>query len=177
MNEDLFWELIDAARLEADGEIESQVAALEKKLSLMSLQAIVDFQNLFVRFLDHAYDERLWAAGNILDELSDDCFHDFRAWLISRGKDAYFRCLDNPESLADIVAPGDRVTAEEMNAVPGSAYRQKTGQDVSELFSPRSREPELKNSSLIWKTPEGHSDPERLCALYPKLCALFGKPW
>ena len=85
-----FWKLIDASRLEAGGDVEEQVAVLTRELGRMPVEEIVSYENHFVHYLDEAYDERLWAAGYILDELGDDDFSDFRAWLVLRGRDPVF---------------------------------------------------------------------------------------
>jgi hypothetical protein len=176
MNEDQFWGIIERSRDKCNGEVESQAAELIRELSLLPEESIADYEAHFLRFMERAYDARLWAAGCILDELSDDGFTDFRAWLISRGRDAYFHCLENPEKLADFAVPGGRVTAEEINSVAYRAYSTRTGrQDFFERFS-FEFSPSLKNQTLSWKTAEGFPDPERLCSLFPQLCRRFGAP-
>lgn len=74
MNDSEFWKLIDASCSESAGDVEGQVAVLVRELCLMPVEEIMSYERLFVRYLDDAYDERLWAAGCILDELSDDGF-------------------------------------------------------------------------------------------------------
>lgn len=174
MNLDTFWELIERTSTEAGGDIEQQVAALVRELSALPIEEIFRFEEYLVQHSQKAYDAKLHAAGSVIDDLSDDDFQDFRLWLISRGKAAYSRCLDDPEALVEIAHPGDGITAEEMGAIASRAYREKTGtNDFSARFSPLPY-PELKNSSLAWKTPEGYADPVRLRVLFPKLWARFG---
>src|SRR4051794_34892070 len=129
MDEIGFWKLIDTSRNEADGDAEKQVAALVRELSRMPVEEIISYEELFIHYLDQSYDTRLWAAGNIIDELSDDGFLDFRAWLVSRGRDAFVRCLKDPEELTAVAKVGEMVTAEEMGIVSHRAYKLKTGTD------------------------------------------------
>ncbi len=175
MNDLMFWNLIEAAHRETNGDVERQIAALVSALCNMSVDEIFGFENLFIHYLDAAYDERLWAAGSILDELSNDGFWDFRAWLILQGRDAYANALDNPENLMSVVRPGARVTAEEMSGITQAAYRASTGKDdFSAVFQSRMNHPPIKNSSLDWKTKEGYPDAEKLRLLYPMLWDRFG---
>jgi hypothetical protein len=176
MTEDQFWTIIDECREKCDGEVECQAAQLIERLSREPEKAIAEYQAHFLRFMDQAYDARVWAAGSLLDELSDDGFTDFRAWLISRGRNPYFRCLANPEELTEIATPGERVTAEEINSVAYKAYSTKTGRsDFFERFH-FDFSPTLKNEALAWKTVQGFPDPEKLCSLFPQLCRRFGTP-
>lgn len=171
-----FWGIIDASRQSSPDDLQGQAGALVRVLTAMPVNSIVDFERHFLRFMANAYDARLWAAGCILDELSDDGFTDFRAWLISRGQDVYARCLDDPQHLAQVVAPGERVTAEEINSVAFKAYAAKTGRDdFFTRFHFEASTP-LKNPSLSWQAKEGYPDPERLCVLFPRLCERFGRP-
>ena len=53
-----------------------------------------------------AYKYGLWSAVRLMGHATDDGFTDFRAWLISQGKEAYFAALKEPDTLADL-DPGD----------------------------------------------------------------------
>ena len=175
MDDSKFWELIDAARAEAQGDVEKQSTVLTRILSQFPVEEILGYEHRFAHYLDKAYDKAIWAAGSILEDLGDDDFHDFRAWLISRGKTAYFEVLKDPEKLAEIAEVGERVTSEEFNWVPGNAYEAKTGKDdFGFIREPPEIDQELRNASLSYTTDEGYADPERLRALYPRLFKKFG---
>src|SRR4051794_334529 len=114
MTDAQFWKLIDASRTHAH-DVEEQAKLLTDELTKCDVIELLDFRRSFSWYLQDANDERLWAAGTIIDELSDDGFYDFRAWLISRGKEAYFHCLKDPEELCEYATPGERITAEELH--------------------------------------------------------------
>lgn len=173
---DQFWEIIERSRDSCHGEVECQTTELIKNVTLLTENAIFDYQVHYLKFMELAYDARLWAAGSILDELSDDGFTDFRAWLISRGRDVFFRCLTDPEALVDIVVLGERVTAEGISSVAYKAYMARTGRtDFFERYS-FNFAPILRNEGLSWKTVEGFPDPGKLCLLFPRLWGRFGIP-
>ncbi len=175
MTENEFWNLIDTSRAEAgERNVEGQVVVLVAALAGLPTEDIISFQKHFSGFSREAYDFRLFAAASVLDDLSDDGFHDFRSWLVSRGKTAFFRCLNDPETLAEIADLGDRVAVEEMGWVASEAYKQKTGRDDFDLLSESVPYPEFRNYDLKWVTPEGYADEARLKVLFPKLWAKFG---
>jgi hypothetical protein len=108
MDQNAFWALIGQTSVEANGVIDKQVTALVRELSRLTIEDIIQFEGHLVAYTRMAYDARLFAAGNLLDELSDDGFIDFRFWLILRGQEAYFKCLEDPEALTEIANVGQR---------------------------------------------------------------------
>jgi hypothetical protein len=175
MTEDRFWQLIDT-RLKAGGDIVRHADVLVAELSRMPIEEILSYESHYVRLSFEAYDRKLWAAASILEDLGDDDFLDFRDWLISQGKAAYFQVLNEPENLINLAEPGERVTAEEMGSVARRAYLARTGSDdFPALFTPPPH-PAIKNASLVWLKPEGCSDEQRLRVLFPKLWEKFRGP-
>ena len=175
MNEETFWQLIDRTRQASGGDIVLQCNLLVSALERMPVPDIFGYEDIYVRLVHAAFDERLWAAGCIMDDLSDDGFLDFRSWLISRGKTAYTECVKDPESLVNYATRGERVTAEEMNSVAARAYQLKTGTgSFVDSYVPKQECPEIKDASFDWKTAEGYPDQDRLRLIFPKLFSTFG---
>lgn len=52
-----------------------------------------DFHDAVHAYEDLAYKYGLWSAVRLMGHATDDGFTDFRAWLISQGKEAYFAAL------------------------------------------------------------------------------------
>ena len=174
MTDAFFWDLIDKSTKECDSDIEQQSQWLATRLSELTLADIFHFQEHLIRRKRDAYDGRLMAASAVLDDMDDDDFQDFRLWLVSRGKAVFEECFNDPEALAGIVEPGDRITAPEIGQAAAKAYEQVTGRDDFHLrFQLALPPPRLKNA-VVWQTREGYADPSKLRILFPQLWEKFG---
>jgi Protein of unknown function (DUF4240) len=101
MNRAAFWGLIESARAEADNDTERQSELLEERLSELPPRQIVRFQQIRRQMDERAYTWDIWGTAFVIDDgCSDDCFRDFRAYLISLGPRAFAAALRNPDSLA-----------------------------------------------------------------------------
>ena len=107
MDESRFWALIDESRAATTPALSNQPDILQQKLEKLSPEEIKCFDALFRQLWHDAYRDSLWAAAYIIEGgCSDDGFMDFRAGLISLGRDAYYAALQNPETLASQPVPG-----------------------------------------------------------------------
>jgi hypothetical protein len=103
MNEEEFWTLIEETKAQAENDDELQQQLITERLMQLPPQAISDFDDLFTLKTNQAYDHKLWAAADIIDGgCSDDCFMDFRGWLIAQGRQVYEKALADPDSLAEL---------------------------------------------------------------------------
>ncbi|WP_199538456.1 MULTISPECIES: DUF4240 domain-containing protein [unclassified Duganella] len=101
MNEQQFWQLIDAVKNEAGTRIESRPAVLQKHLSFLDPEAIQSFQQRYEALLLKANRWSLWGAASLMNGgCSDDGFKYFRDWLISEGEKTFKEPLAKPDSLA-----------------------------------------------------------------------------
>ena len=105
------------------------------------------------------------AAYVIEDGCSDDCFRDFRAYLISLGPRAYAAALRNPDSLAPIVQDAEKGDWENADDVAPDAYQGVTGEDIPGDSSDLSGRPRGK--------PWDDESQEALVQRYPALAARF----
>src|SRR4051812_27947969 len=98
-----FWQLIADTRSAADNDTGRQSELLKVRLRQLSPQARAEFARIRRRLDRRAYTWRLWGAAQMIEDgCSDDCFRDFRAYLISLGRDPYERALADPDSLASV---------------------------------------------------------------------------
>ncbi|MBI5531292.1 MAG: DUF4240 domain-containing protein [Deltaproteobacteria bacterium] len=178
MTETRFWEIIDssreAARLQERQPNQDFLALHEQSLAdaLRQLppEEIAAFDDRFRAYHRFAYRWDLWAAAYWLHGgCSDDGFTDFRACLISLGRVLYFKVLQEPDSLADIVDHPDvpYMQAEGFQYVASRVYEEKTGERI----------PYEPSDSHVVREPAGerldHDDEELMRERFPKLVARF----
>jgi hypothetical protein len=114
LTERRFWNVIsrslagtDSVRLTA----KKQERLLEQELERLSRDEHTGFLGHFYTCDRKAYRRDLWAvAFVVMGGCSNDCFMDFRTWLVLRGKRVYAAALRNPDSLCrefDKIPKGD----------------------------------------------------------------------
>lgn len=103
MNEQNFWQLIEAVKNEAGTDPESRPAVLQRHLSSLELGEIQSFQQRYEALLLEANSWNLWGAAYLMNGgCSDDGFKYFRDWLISEGERTFKGAVENPDSLASV---------------------------------------------------------------------------
>jgi Protein of unknown function (DUF4240) len=133
VDQDRFWELVEAAGAVAGGNCETQAIQLAAMLEQLPAEEIIAFERHSVRLLDEADRWDLWgAAYQINSGCSDDGFVYFRGWLLTQGRAIWEAALDDPDSLAThpAVATGDALECEDILYVASVAYQARTGEDI-----------------------------------------------
>jgi uncharacterized protein DUF4240 len=166
MNPAAFWGLIESTRAAADNDTERQSELLEERLSKLRPRQIVRFHQLRRQMDERAYTWDIWGAAYVIDDgCSDDCFRDFRAYLISLGPSAFAAALRNPDSLAPIVQDAEQGDWENADDVAPDAYQTATGDDFPADSSDLSGSPRGE--------PWDDGSQEMLVQRYPALAARF----
>lgn len=99
MTEDYFWALLNQCKDHGE-DINSQVEWLLAQLSQKPLIDIIAFDSILNDHYRASYTSNLWAATfTVLGGCTDDDFDDFRGWIVYLGKDAYYKAIENPETL------------------------------------------------------------------------------
>jgi Protein of unknown function (DUF4240) len=161
-----FWGLIEDTRAAASNDTGRQSELLEERLSQLPPQQIVDFARLRHRLDERAYTWDLWGAAYVIEDgCSDDCFRDFRAYLISLGRGTYERALRDPDSLASVVEDAEEGDWENADNVAPDAYESATGEDIPVDDSDLSGDPRGE--------PWDDEDQDALVARYPALAERF----
>ena len=127
MDVNQFWALIEKTRVENDQLGEQQAASLIQELTQLSLQDIIDFENIFNNFWARADQSNLQDAARFIVAFGDSGWKDFRGWLIGQGRQTYEKVLSDPDSLSEIISLEKRfdVTAELLLYVGQHAYKIK----------------------------------------------------
>ncbi|MDX2524218.1 DUF4240 domain-containing protein [Streptomyces europaeiscabiei] len=170
MDETEFWELVDKAREDAEGDPEDQADLLVERLGRLDPEAVLDFARHFESRYNRAYIWDLWgAAWVLLDGASDDAFDFFRCWLIGQGREVFEGAVHDPDSLAGLLDDFDEEIdgdGEELGYAADEAYEQLTGVVAPDLgIPPPPREPE--------GTPLDFEDESALAERCPKLWERF----
>jgi hypothetical protein len=166
LDEATFWRLIEETRSASGNETGRQSELLKDRLTQLSPQAIVDFARMRASFDRRAYTYDLWAAAYVIEDgCSDDCFRDFRGYLISLGRSAYENALQNADSLAPFVQDAEQGNWENADNVAPDAYSSVTGGDFPLDTSDLSGPPD--------GTQFNENDIAGLTSRYPQLAARF----
>jgi len=138
----------------------------DKAAAQKRAQAILDFAQIRRGLDKGAYTWDIWGAAEVVqDGCSDDCFRDFRGYLISLGRSPYENALRNPDSLASVVQDRETGNWESAVNVAPDAYSSATGDDFPLDDSDLSGEPS--------GTPFDDNDAAGLAERYPALAARF----
>jgi Protein of unknown function (DUF4240) len=166
MDEAAFWQLTAETREAAGGDTEGQSELLEEKLSRLPGEQIAEFQRIRHRLDEQAYSWDLWGAAYVIEDgCSDDCFRDFRSYLISLGREPYEAALRDPDSLAPVVQDAETGDWENADSVAGDAYESAVGEDIPADDSDLSGEPSGE--------PWDDEDQDALVQRYPRLAERF----
>lgn len=106
MNKEEFWQTIESVNHAVpDGNHEMVIRKLHEELLRYSPQDILDWDLIFREYSNAADRNDLWAACTALGaHATDDGFIDFRAWLISQGKNIYMDAMRDPDILPERVS-------------------------------------------------------------------------
>lgn len=104
-SEKRFWQLISSS-LDGTDSVDltwdRQEKLLEQLLVQLSRKEFIGFAWHFTKYYWRAYRQDLWAVAYVvMGGCSDDCFMDFRTWLVTRGKPVCQAALRDPDSLCD----------------------------------------------------------------------------
>jgi type IV secretory pathway VirB10-like protein len=166
MDETTFWRLVSETRRAAGDDTGTQSELLKERLAQLPPQAIVQFARIRARLDRLAYRWDLWAAASVIEDgCSDDCFRDFRGYVISLGPGPYRNALRNPDSLASVAQGAERGDWEGADDVAADAYSSATDDDFP-----------LDDSDLSGRPRGTPFDENGLAALqrrFPRLAARF----
>jgi hypothetical protein len=161
-----FWGLVDQSRAAAGGSTERASELLEAGLRRLPPEQIDAFQRMREELDRRAYTWELWGAAYVIEDgCSDDCFRDFRAYLISLGRGPYEAALANPDSLARVVQDAETGDWENADDVAPEAYEDATGEDIPAGDSDVSGPPRGE----AWDDDQA----DELVRRYPALAARF----
>jgi hypothetical protein len=166
MDDAAFWQLIADTRAAAGNATDKQSDLLEQRLRRLPADQIAQFERIRQGLDRQAYTYELWGAAYVIEDgCSDDCFRDFRGYLISLGPEAYEAALRDPESLATVAQDAETGNWENADDVAPDAYQSVADEDIPTGDSEPSGDPS--------GTPWDDEQTEQLIQRYPRLAARF----
>lgn len=164
MESEKFWRIIEITKSESSGDYEKQQSLLERELLKLTAKEVLEFDNKFRTLKGEIYTWDFWAAAYIINRgCSDDCFSDFRGWLIGQGKLVFESAVQNIETLSELKETNDG-DWEGLSYIPTDVYEKKTGNDM-----PQGIQENFEITGEEWE-----EDENELKNRFPKLYAKFG---
>lgn len=119
-----FWHLVDSTRGQPE-----RAEAVARLLQEYSPDEIVRFRLVYDDLMHTANKVDLWGAAHTINGgCSDDGFYYFREALIELGRPVFEAGVKDPDSLADLTTPGERIQETEgLGNAPIMAWTAKTG--------------------------------------------------
>ena len=158
-----FGDIIDEVHAAAGGDMDEKYDLLKERLEDSSKRDVEDFIALFDKTMDEAYRWDLWAAAYVIGGgCSDDGFIDFRATLISHGRETFEKAKEDPDTLAEYgKMEEDYWFYEGYQYVPTEVAEEMTGETPARYGPP----PEA---------PVGEEwDEHHVDRMYPRLAQLY----
>ncbi len=164
MESEKFWKIIETTKSESSGDYEKQQSLLERELLKLTAKEVLEFDNKFRTLRGEIYTWDFWAAAYIINGgCSDDCFSDFRGWLIGQGKSIFESAVQNIETLSELKQTNDG-DWEGLSYIPTDIYEKKTGNDM-----PNGIQENFEITGEEWE-----EDENELKNRFPNLYAKFG---
>lgn len=173
LDETLFWDIVDSSVKNTKSQDE-QERFLVKEIEKLTPKQMIGFRLRTDKLLYDTYNSEMWCAGYIMNGgCSDDGFEYFRNWVISRGKETYYKSKENPDSLiSQFVTSTEFYEFEDFWYVALTAFKNKTRKDLYDFMADdfKFNEGNYPNFDFTWK----EEAPETMKAICPK---LFEKMW
>ncbi|MDO6814060.1 DUF4240 domain-containing protein [Tenacibaculum soleae] len=173
LDETIFWNIVDSSVKNTKNQ-DAQERFLVKEIEKLTPKQMIGFRLRTDKLLYDTYNSEMWCAGYIMNGgCSDDGFEYFRNWIISRGKDTYYKAKENPDSLISEFVEGEEYyDFESFWYVALTAFENKTEKELYDYISDdfKTNEGNYPNFEFTWKEEE----PETMKAICPK---LFEKLW
>lgn len=174
LDEDLYWSIIDSSLRQTSAQ-DDQEEFLIEEIGKLTPTEMIGFRLRTDKLLYDTYNSEMWCAGYIMNGgCSDDGFEYFRNWVISRGKDAYYKAKQNPDSLISEVNESAEVyDFESFWYVALEAFEQKTGADLYDYIDNdnfKTKEGFYPQFEFTWR----EDDPESMKKICPR---LFARLW
>ena len=173
LDETIFWNIVNKSVTHTNNQ-DDQEKFLVKEIEKLTPKQIIGFRLRTDKLLYDTYTSEMWCAGYIMNGgCSDDGFEYFRNWIISKGRDTYFKAKENPDSLISEFVEGEEYyDFEDFWYVALTAFENKTGKELYDYITDdfKFNEGNYPQFEFNWEEEK----PDTMQAICPK---LFEKMW
>ncbi len=174
LEENLYWSIIDKS-LKRTSNQDDQEQFLKREIGNLKPKQIIGFRLRTDKLLYDTYNSEMWCAGYIMNGgCSDDGFEYFRNWIISRGKETYYKAKENPDNLiGEVNSELEMYDFESFWYVALEAFKQKTGKGLYDYIDDenfKTKEGQYPQFEFTWQ----EENPESMKKICPR---LFKKMW
>jgi hypothetical protein len=175
LDEDKFWLIIEHSLKKSQNQ-DDQERFLVEEIEQLSPKEMIGFRLRTDKLLYDTYNSEMWCAGYIMNGgCSDDGFEYFRCWLISRGKNTYYKAKSNPDYLVNEISEGSEFyDFESFWYVALTAFKNKTGKELYDYIDNdkfKTNEGNYPKFKFTWE----ENNPESMMKICPKLYQKFIK--
>ncbi|WP_192349073.1 DUF4240 domain-containing protein [Algoriphagus sp. Y33] len=133
MLDDSFWELIEKARADSQGDFYVQLDIITDKLSKREREEIIGFECTLRELLMRAYHYNVMAVQKIVEKkVDDDSFLYFRCKLILYGRMTFENAINNPNFIFERI--DQDASGEPLLRVADTAYKKRFGGNSEEAL-------------------------------------------
>ncbi|HJS00935.1 MAG TPA: DUF4240 domain-containing protein [Flavobacterium sp.] len=131
LDEESYWKIIENSLKETKNQ-EDQEMHLITALEQLSPKEMIGFRLRTDKLLFDSYTSNLWCADYVISNgTMEEGFDYFRCWLISRGKEAFYKTQENPDYLVNLVENEPKVyDFEGFWYVAVAAFKNTTNKDA-----------------------------------------------
>jgi hypothetical protein len=173
LSEEKFWQIVGKSLTSTKNQ-DDQEQYLISEIEKLTPKEMIGFRLRTDYLLYSTYNSEMWCAGSIMNGgCSDDSFEYFRCWVISRGKDTYYKTKANPDYLViEVVDGAEFYNFESFWYVALQAFEKKTGKELYDYIDNenfKTKEGAYPAFELTWQ----EEDPESMRKICPKLYDKF----
>ena len=174
LDEDLYWKIVDTS-LKNSSNQDEQEKFLISEISKLTPKQMIGFRLRTDKLLYDTYNSEMWCASYLMNGgSSDDGFEYFRNWVISRGKDVYYKAKENPDTLISEkdFAEEDFYEFELFWYVALEAFEKTTGKELYDYIDEDNfitKEGNYPQFEFNWQ----EENPESMKKICPQLFAEF----
>ena len=172
LDETIYWDIVEKS-LKHKNNQDDQEKFLVKEIEKLSPKEMIGFRLRTDKFLYDTYNSEMWCAAYIMNGgCSDDGFEYFRNWIISRGKEVFYKAKKNPDSLISEYIEGEEFyDFESFWYVALTAFENKTGKELYDFISDdfNTNEGNYPAINFTWKEEKPETMKEVCTQLYEKM--------